>query len=152
MAALHDRFSLDREILAALGLATAIATYLFSGVVLQTATIRADRTIRPSGGFKPLPGRVLIVKVLLGELVLGHGRSPMVKILAYVVCGVNYVIGTKVLRKMVKVAPQMIEAGVAVYAKWIDSSEWDYRKVYQAMHAQRSKRTPQSSQHRQRGR
>ena len=97
VAAFHDRFGLDGEILAAFFLAAAIAPSFLGRVMLQTAAIRADRTIRPAGGFKPPPGGIFIVEMGVCELVLGHDFAPMAKTLALGACGVNYVIGTKFL-------------------------------------------------------
>ncbi len=58
----------------------------------------ADRTIRPAGGFKPLPRRVLVVKALFGKNVLfGHVQLPMAKTLQDGACGVNYVFRETVL-------------------------------------------------------
>ena len=92
MAALHDALGHDGEVLAALLLGAAIPANLLGGVVLQGTAIRANGAIRPAGGFKPLTGGFLVVKVGFCELVLGHLFAPMARILALAACGVNYVI------------------------------------------------------------
>jgi hypothetical protein len=56
----------------------------------------------------------------------------------------------KKVGKRVPVTPAMIEAGEAILVKWVEGSEWDYRKViarlYRAMHAERPKSKSRSSQ------
>jgi hypothetical protein len=50
--------------------------------------------------------------------------------------------------KEAEVTPEMIEAGAAEIALWLEGDDWDYRKViarvYRAMQLQQTKRKPQS--------
>src|SRR5580704_8088688 len=91
VATLQNRAGHDSEVLTASRRAAAIASRLFSDVVVGTLAMRADRAVWPAGGFEPYPGGGFVVKVGGGKCVFGHLKSPMAKTLALVGCGVNYV-------------------------------------------------------------
>ncbi len=99
VAALHDRAGHDREVLAAGLLPATVHARLLGLVGLQRAALGAVGASRPAGGLKPSAGGIFIVKVLGGENILTNwgGLSNYPRNLAFVLCGVNYVIGIIIL-------------------------------------------------------
>ena len=98
MAALHHGLGHNGEVLAAFLFAATVPANLLGRVVLEGAAMGANGAIWPACGFKPRSSGFLILEMRFSEFVLlGHRFAPMARILAVGACGVNYVIGNKIL-------------------------------------------------------
>lgn len=75
VATLHDRARHNREVPTARRVGTAVHADFLAHVMFVPLAMRADRTFRPAGSFKPCAGGGFAVKVGFCELVFGHGSN-----------------------------------------------------------------------------